>query len=228
MEENGKYYLANDIDFNGVTYTQISKFSGVLDGNGYAVKNITMTSQNGAAMFGTLSGTVQRVSFENIVMNTAFGMVGNAGLVAVTLSGTLSDIYLSGSMLGVVANKQSWADYTQWGMKAGVICSTCSGGVLSNVIIDVQCSEGTDIRGITGMGKVTYGHCTVISGKNVNGNWHDDFAKLFSDAWIGAPSMETASVHVWPAFNAISPGIWNVKENEMAKLIKGCTLAQLQ
>ena len=41
---SGKYILMNDIDFSGASYAQISNFDGILEGNGYTIKNYTSSN----------------------------------------------------------------------------------------------------------------------------------------------------------------------------------------
>ena len=40
----GKFMLVDDIDFSGVSFSGISVFTGTLDGNGYAIKNLSANS----------------------------------------------------------------------------------------------------------------------------------------------------------------------------------------
>ena len=75
----GRYFqFTNDIDMTGVTITPIGQigggkyFYGILDGNGYVLKNITVsTSGDGGGLFGILGGTVMNLGIED-------GYIGNA------------------------------------------------------------------------------------------------------------------------------------------------------
>jgi len=44
--QEGHYILANDIDLSKETWTPIEGFSGVLDGNGYSIKNLNLNVKN--------------------------------------------------------------------------------------------------------------------------------------------------------------------------------------
>ncbi len=81
MSATGKYKLVSDIDFseyrnenaaygNWITAKGgeglIPEFSGVLDGNGHSIKNVTLATQTDQALFGTLTGTIKNVKFENV------------------------------------------------------------------------------------------------------------------------------------------------------------------
>ena len=66
MSDTGVYYLANDIDFSGKTYARNAytrSFRGVLDGNGHALLNITVSSTNSdAGIFGNnFAGTLKNI-----------------------------------------------------------------------------------------------------------------------------------------------------------------------
>ncbi|MBQ8382849.1 MAG: hypothetical protein IJX47_06580 [Clostridia bacterium] len=68
MDVSGVYYLANDIDFSGKTYTKnvyAKTFKGVLDGNGHALLGITVEAQNSdAGIFGNqFSGVLRNLTF---------------------------------------------------------------------------------------------------------------------------------------------------------------------
>ena len=70
---NGKYYLTNDIDLDGKEWIPISNhnnpFTGTLDGQGYAIRNLTITGakQLGeVGLFGTInSAIIKNVGMEN-------------------------------------------------------------------------------------------------------------------------------------------------------------------
>ena len=149
---------------------------------------------------------------------------GGNGLVACTFSGKLKDVYLNGSMPGKVAVAFSWADYTTWGLKAGIVCGTSKGGVLENVIIDVKCDEGTDIKAVAGAGTVTYGVVMLITtNNNTNSTWHDGYAYL-----AGALTVEGSIEHgyekgVFACMQSNSPNVWKAEDGELPTLIPNCT-----
>ena len=77
------YELANDIDFadykddegkaiefSGMSQTSSTSFQGHLDGKGYSIKNVTVTSsQTYNGIFGYLKGTVENLKIENATVN---------------------------------------------------------------------------------------------------------------------------------------------------------------
>ncbi len=67
MESGKKYILLNDLDFSEKAFGSGINVSGVLDGNGYALKNLTFAGADGQGVFGEVSGTVKNLKIENLV-----------------------------------------------------------------------------------------------------------------------------------------------------------------
>lgn len=119
MDPSGVYYLANDIDFSGTTYTRnvyTKTFKGVLDGNGYALLGITVTASNSdAGIFAT--------SFGGTLRNLTIG--AEDAPVSVTSSGAG---YSVAAVAGTVAsgalfeNVTIYANVTAEGKTAGFTC----------------------------------------------------------------------------------------------------------
>lgn len=87
----GKYYrLENDIDMSGVTLDAISgRFSATFDGNGKAISNLTYNTA--APLFGTLSGTVKNLTFDNV----SIGSGVQSGALALNIDGaTIDNVYV--------------------------------------------------------------------------------------------------------------------------------------
>lgn len=68
---NGEYILVTNIDLNGITWvpigTQENPFTGVFDGNGYYIENLsTSNSYEAIGFFGANSGTVKNLAIKNI------------------------------------------------------------------------------------------------------------------------------------------------------------------
>lgn len=92
------YTLKNDIDLSGVSWNPIEGFSGVLDGNGYTIKNLTInTSSSNVGFFSTLSGTVKNVKLENAKIIVS-GRYENVGILCGTLTGNADTISVSGTV----------------------------------------------------------------------------------------------------------------------------------
>ena len=88
------YQLANDIDLSGVTWTPIgpssAPFTGTLDGKGYTIKNLILTSTSQyVGLFGVVSsGTIKNINIMDFY-------VSNQGSVTSFL---ISDVVYSGSL----------------------------------------------------------------------------------------------------------------------------------
>ena len=70
-----KWYLLEDVDLTGKTWEAVSRFNGEILGNGFALKNVTVTSKavktnnyKAHSIFGTMNGNVENVTFENVTM----------------------------------------------------------------------------------------------------------------------------------------------------------------
>ncbi|WP_130869505.1 GLUG motif-containing protein [Intestinimonas massiliensis (ex Afouda et al. 2020)] len=98
------YELMADLDFPQTTaYStlMVSSFSGVLDGNGHALRNLTLLNLSGYGTVGLFSevtkgGTIRNLHLENIDLTTNTDGVG--GLVGLLQDGALSNCTVSGSV----------------------------------------------------------------------------------------------------------------------------------
>lgn len=95
---DAKIYLANDIDFTGIGYAGTTiKFKGIIDGQGYTIKNLTADfalSKVGLLAGVLTGGTVRNINFENITINA---MGGYNGIIAGEAeNGTISNVKING------------------------------------------------------------------------------------------------------------------------------------
>lgn len=91
---NGKYVFTNDIDFNdGTIWDQIPVFSGILDGAGFAIKNLDDMNLNafdlGPALFGELDGAV----IKNLTIQDA--MIASFGFVSVLSTNAYDSTFMN-------------------------------------------------------------------------------------------------------------------------------------
>jgi len=70
-----------EIDCNGVPFIPLQNFSGVLDGNGYAINNLNVTTTSLAGLVGNLSGIIQ-----NLQITGAFILGNSSGAFAGLIS----------------------------------------------------------------------------------------------------------------------------------------------
>ena len=94
----GTYTLTNDIDLMGATLEPIDGFSGVLEGNGYAIKNFSITGdEDNLGFFSVLSGSVKNLRLENVTLETD-KRLENVGILCGQLCGSATDVYVSGNI----------------------------------------------------------------------------------------------------------------------------------
>lgn len=124
---DGHYVLLCDIDMSGVSWVPFD-FSGVIRGNGCAVKNLTLSSESGnLGVFLRMSGTISDISFENLtVTSTSYTQVLVGGVCA-ELTGTMRGVSVSGKITG---------DFCRMGAMAGRM----SDGVMDN------CNSSATVR----------------------------------------------------------------------------------
>ena len=104
----GLYVLGLDIDASAISYwtndfTPIGSsayaFSGVLDGLGHAVNNLTINTTGDVGLVGYNTGTIRNIG----VTNASVSGVGNVGALAGYNAGTISHSYSTGIVYGMSA-----------------------------------------------------------------------------------------------------------------------------
>ncbi len=96
--------LTADIDMTGKTWTMVDKFSGTLDGNGFAIKNLQLnTATDTFAMFKVLDGAViKNLIIEDVTMTASKSdSKGMFAILATETSGeavTIENVYIGGTM----------------------------------------------------------------------------------------------------------------------------------
>lgn len=162
----GAYLLLSDIDFGGDTI-RLGSFAGYLEGNGYTISNFATqqpTHEVQAAtefcgLFMTMSGVMRNLNVKNAtytVWNHPYMMpfksaTNKGGILAGTLSGTLENVYLQGSMMGSPGSRIYWTypeTWSEWDFpsldaygqiaRAGYLAYDASEATLRNVVLDVN------------------------------------------------------------------------------------------
>ena len=109
---SGNYHLTADIDLSGAqwvpigdnsTNTNASRFTGTFDGQGYVIRNLTITGDyEYAGLFGYASSgaTVKSVGLEgtNILVNRTTGYAYAAGISGYCFNSTISNCYNTGDV----------------------------------------------------------------------------------------------------------------------------------
>ena len=105
-QPNVIYQLTSDLDFSDVAWASGDKpFTGLLDGQGHTVKNITISgvsSDNRASIFSTLEGgTIANINFEEISIDAE---AQNVGIIGRAYSGYVVNVRMKN--VGVQSTKQ--------------------------------------------------------------------------------------------------------------------------
>ncbi|MCM1335701.1 MAG: chitobiase/beta-hexosaminidase C-terminal domain-containing protein [Bacteroides sp.] len=158
-KSSGKFYLTKDIDLKGVKWDEAIRFSGTLDGNGYAVKNLTSESYG---LFHSLTGaTVKNLGLLNVSIRADKNSVG--ALTNGAKNSTIENCYVTGS----VSSEKGHA-----GGLVGLDSSTVKGGnTMKNCVNLADVSSGKysafgiikSVAGDTLTRCINYGRITGIS-----------------------------------------------------------------
>lgn len=139
----GNYYLSGDIDLEGAGALFGAPFNGILDGNGYAVKNAKFTgtaygNQANGALFNDIleDAVVKNIAFVNFEHPNA----NQAGGFFNSNHGTIENVYVSrtgkpSSYGGLIGGKIPYWSGSAW---AELHPTTGNYGTVKNVVIDTS------------------------------------------------------------------------------------------
>ena len=133
------FVLMNDIDMEGVLWTP-RDFGGNLDGNGYSIKNLWITSTSGSVgMFNKITGSVKNLNFEELMIESSSNDKVQIGGLAAYSTATVENVnVLSGSIVGNACDVAGLVAYVQGGevrnCKNYATVSGESGGGVAGVV----------------------------------------------------------------------------------------------
>ena len=158
---NGKYILMNDIDLVGYDWEPVgasesNSFAGELNGNGYVIKNLTISNPNKdfQGLFGFIYyATVQNLGLENVNIeggDYVGALAGATSRYGQNLYSTITNCYSSGNVSGDVS--------------AGGLIGTFAGNM-------ANCYSSADIQGDSMVGGLI-GDCedSIFTSCNTTGN----------------------------------------------------------
>ncbi len=145
---DGYYILSGDVDLSGLVYIPPVKFSGIFDGNGYVISNLSIDgdmagTQYYLGLFGILYGRVDNLGLENVDVS-GFNYVGG---LAGRNYGTISGCYSSGDVLG-----QYYC--------GGLVGENMAG--ITNCYSVGSITGGYDVGGLTGGNGGTVSNCYSV------------------------------------------------------------------
>lgn len=195
---DGDYVLTNDLDESTVGYDAVAnesanggdgfqplgssgaEFVGTFDGQGHTISNLTInrTGENGVGLFGNAGNftgnfTIENVRLENVDIvggqsgtDNSVGKVG--GLVGNAFNGTISDVYVSGTV-GSPIGAPGPTDTGGVGGAVGLLNAVATTNGYADV--NVTATSGQGVGGFAGVVKDSMVNHVVGTG-NVTGSIH--------------------------------------------------------
>ena len=178
----GYFALTEDIDMTGITWTPSATFTGVLDGQGHIISNLTC-----ANLFSGFAGEIKNVNFINVAFTGNKGFLSSANIsseikvenaiFAFAQFGRDKDSWasLAGYLTGGVANLKNVyieapaSANSRMGM---VSCHAGTGYVLENVYMVGGCAS---IHSTTSENNVNYVYDNPTYGKGLVGTLNKDY-----------------------------------------------------
>ena len=153
-DNEGKYYLANNISLSGMQWIPLKGFKGVFDGNGYKITDFTISADGDAGFFVSNSGTIQNLTLADFTMyvstqetNTSFV----AGALVGTNEGRIDNCHVRDAILSYYFYRNTYSGIHRSyvgglvGVNSGIV-SNCSVNASVNAIADVY-AHGPGGRG---------------------------------------------------------------------------------
>ena len=160
-DPNDTYILDNDIDMDGVSWTPFD-FSGILEGNGYSIMNLTVDVAGEAGMFLGLNGaTIQNLNLTDIFIygsNWAGGIAraaNGATIYRCTVTGDVESGSLCGGLLAHAVNTTVSESFTKVDVKGhdhvgGLIGHMEAGSLTDSYTYSNVESTGWQVGGLVG------------------------------------------------------------------------------
>ncbi|MBB4120657.1 filamentous hemagglutinin family protein [Martelella radicis] len=207
------YYLVQDIDLSGTTYTAplIAQLTGKLNGFGHTISNFTLAVPSGAdsnfGLVGQNSGTISYLSLVNASVSARSD--NSTGSYAGLLVGTNED---RGDITGVTvsgtASIYGDAIYSNLGGLAGMNNGTISNSI-ANVTLEAKNNYNSSrVGGLVGL------HTGIISTSSAGGNITGRADLIYAGGLVGAQldgtlssSYATGNVVVVPGAQTMAGGL---------------------
>ena len=164
----GKFYLTNDINLGGTTWTPLNGFAGEFDGQGYKIYNFIISETQSAGFFTTNSGTIKNLTladFTFTVSTVNTNITFEAGALVGANNGTIVNCHVKDAMLTYHWYRSGGNVYLSF---AGGIVGD-NEGIITNCTVEAKasCKSETYISlsggNYTGSGQLCFGG---LAGKN--------------------------------------------------------------
>ena len=140
------YLLANDINLVGIGWSMavVPVFSGVLDGKGFCIKNISITGAEYLGLFGRIraGGSVKNLSIKDCNISGSYYSVGG---LAGENDGSISSCYSTGTV-----SSSSPYSFSPFSFVGGLVGENI-GGSISNCYSTCSCSVTSSFNPIGGL-----------------------------------------------------------------------------
>ncbi len=193
----GNYKITADIDCGGVTFSQINQFTGVLDGDNHTISNLSIYSDDKAALFRyCINATVKNIRFDNTSM-LLYGDYDAAVIASEASRSNFENIHINGvsvsgdnfgGLFGTIAAKSyTYTNFMACEVTdADIDLPSCSGA--GGIVGDIRTS--TAITGCAFSGNLTAKNTlggivgTTTTGDEVISQCHVD-ANLKAENTVG-------------------------------------------
>lgn len=190
---DGCYKLTADINMRGEALPVIDEFSGVLDGDGHAVIDATLTANAGDAgeaygFIRTNNGTVKNITFRSIGYSVSSedskypcGKEYKWGIVTGLNNGTIENVNVLSSTAMVAPTCLSSGTSVYFGCLAGLNKGNIIGcNVAADISNDAACKNGKDFKSYFCYGGVVGVNNGVISESSYSGAID---SQLYANVW---------------------------------------------
>ena len=154
---SGYYYLTRDIDLSSFDWTPVDEFNGILDGNGFAITNFTLSNKDivgyNLGFIIINNGLLQNLKFLNVAMTvSSTSLYDDFAVLSTRNYGTIKNCKIEGlingygSRIGLIAhsNQGEILNCTTSGtidgneLASAGICYSNHGGLIQNCYSDVK------------------------------------------------------------------------------------------
>lgn len=209
ITSTGNYYLSQNIDATGITYTPVLSFAGLFDGDGHTISNLTISSTG--ASVGLFGSTASGGSIKNLglINETITGSEYVGGLVGVLNTGSsISNCYTTGTVNGTSTSE---AD-------TGGLVGALKGGSISNSYssTNVTGGAGYGIGGLVGClfsGSISNSYFTgTVTSTGSNGcvgglvGWNQQGTGTISNSYSTGSVTDTSSTQTGGLIGRIKSG----------------------
>jgi len=185
------YHLMDDINMGGIVWTPVEEFSGILDGQGFKIYNLTLSdnnTQNDLAFIKSNKGTIRNIDLVDVTYNFSRHTETRAGILTAYNNGLIQNCNVTGGKLVFHTSRfnLSWDSHSRVGIFAGDNLGTIK-----------ECYTDTEIEANT---------TAVADRGNHNEGW--DYAFTYIGGIAGTNSGSIIECHA----DQITTGIANVSQ----------------